>query len=191
MKLLILGAGGHGQAVAEAAELSGKYDEICFLDDSWPNRERAGDWKVAGNVSSLSGFGKGEWMVFPAVGNNKLRQAWVELIVQAGFDLANIVHPAAFVSPRAHLAEGIAVMAGAVVGPNAKVGLGCILNANCTVDHDAVLQDYAHLGVGVDIAGGVKVGKSVFLQAGSCASYFVEVPDCLVSAPGTAFSKQN
>ena len=35
--LLILGAGGFGLAVAEAAELTGQWDKIVFADDRWPD----------------------------------------------------------------------------------------------------------------------------------------------------------
>ena len=34
MKLIILGAGGYGQTVADIAEQSGEYEEIHFLDDN-------------------------------------------------------------------------------------------------------------------------------------------------------------
>jgi shikimate 5-dehydrogenase len=33
--LLIIGAGGHGKAVAEAALLSGEWQRIAFVDDRW------------------------------------------------------------------------------------------------------------------------------------------------------------
>lgn len=38
--LLILGAGGHGKVVAEAAIATGKWDEIAFLDDRFPTLEQ-------------------------------------------------------------------------------------------------------------------------------------------------------
>jgi len=34
-KLLIIGAGGHGLSVAEAAELSGAFEVVGFLDDAF------------------------------------------------------------------------------------------------------------------------------------------------------------
>ncbi|MDI9332840.1 MAG: hypothetical protein QM533_00535 [Cytophagales bacterium] len=33
---LVVGAGGHGRSVAEAAELSGQFEVVGFLDDSQP-----------------------------------------------------------------------------------------------------------------------------------------------------------
>ena len=34
MRLIILGAGGYGRTVADAAAQTGHYSEICFLDDA-------------------------------------------------------------------------------------------------------------------------------------------------------------
>lgn len=189
MKLIILGAGGHGQSVAEAAELSHKYDEILFLDDAWPKLKVVAGWKVVGAIGDFTQYAVEGSVAFVAVGNNTLRKTWTALVLESPIELINIIHPTAFVSPRAQLSRGIAVMAGAIVGTSARVGDGCIINANSTLDHDAQMDEYSHLGVGVHIAGGVKVGKQVFLQAGSCAGYYVSIPDGLIVAPGTIFNK--
>jgi hypothetical protein len=42
-KLLIIGAGGHGASVAEAAELSGPFEVVGFLDDALPVGRRVRD----------------------------------------------------------------------------------------------------------------------------------------------------
>jgi hypothetical protein len=39
-RLLVLGAGGHGHSVAEAADLSGQFEVVGFLDDATPVGER-------------------------------------------------------------------------------------------------------------------------------------------------------
>lgn len=183
--LLVLGAGGHGKAVAEAALLSGHWTKVLFLDDAWPQLQRSLGCEVIGTVADIgrcSGLCQG---AIAAVGNNKVREAWCLLIEQAAIPLASVVHSHAWVSPHATLGAGSAVMAGAVVGTGAVVGRAAIINANATVDHDAVLGDYAHLGVGVQLAGGVQIGGRAWLQAGSSAGYRVVVPDEAVFGPGT------
>lgn len=39
-RLLILGAGGFGQAVAEIAASLGQWQEIQFVDDCWKDKKR-------------------------------------------------------------------------------------------------------------------------------------------------------
>jgi UDP-3-O-[3-hydroxymyristoyl] glucosamine N-acyltransferase len=71
------------------------------------------------------------------------------------------------------------------VGTEAILGRGCVVNVNASVDHHCRLDDFAHLGVGVHLAGGVRVGASAWMQAGSSAGYRVEVPAGSVVLPGT------
>jgi sugar O-acyltransferase (sialic acid O-acetyltransferase NeuD family) len=183
--LLIIGAGGHGKAVAEAALLSGEWSRIAFADDRWPTLRETFGWPV---VSDVAGFVALEIHVagaIAAVGNNAVREQWGKVIRAAGLPLVTVVHPRAFVSPAACIGAGTAIMALAMVGVDATIGEGVIVNANATVDHDASLGDFAHLGVGVQLAGGVKIGTRAWLQAGCSAGYQVVVGDGVICAPGT------
>ncbi|GAA5444420.1 putative acetyltransferase EpsM [Microbulbifer sp. NBRC 101763] len=186
--LLILGAGGHGKAVAEAAMLSGKWQRVCFADDRWPELEESFGCPVIANSFTLAEVAGTVDAAIAAVGNNALREQWLATLQQAGFPLATIVHPAASVSVSAQLGAGSAVMALAMVGVDARIGCGAIVNAQATVDHDACLGEFAHLGVGVHLAGGVQVGAKAWLQAGCSAGYRVVIAEGEVLAPGTALT---
>ena len=186
--LVIIGAGMHGHAVAEAAELSGNWQEILFVDGRWPAVQEAAGRKVVSNLAGLSGLAANQAQAIAAVGNNALRASWVKAIEAAGLPLATVVHPAASVSPSATIEAGTAILAMSMVGASAYIGTGSILNAHSTADHDTHLDSYAHLGTGVHLAGGVKVGAGAWLQAGCCAGYGVVVPPGTVYPPGTALS---
>lgn len=71
------------------------------------------------------------------------------------------------------------------MGANATLGAGTIVNSHSTVDHDSILGDFAHLGVGVHLAGSAVIGKSAFLQAGTVGGYNVKVDDYSVCPAGT------
>jgi acetyltransferase-like isoleucine patch superfamily enzyme len=58
-------------------------------------------------------------------------------------------------------------MPGAVVGPYAALGPGCIVNTGATIDHDCRLGDFAHVAPGCNLAGSVTVGDGAFLGVGS------------------------
>lgn len=183
--LLILGAGGHGRAVAEAALLSGQWQSVRFLDDRWPELIELYGIAVVGKPDDLAVHAGAGSAAIAAVGNNALRERWCQLIEAAGLTLATVIHPRAFVSADAEVGSGVAVMAMAMVGVGAVLGRGAIVNANATVDHDAILGAFAHLGVGVQLAGGVKVGARAWLQAGCSAGYHVVVEDGALHASGT------
>jgi len=184
--LLILGAGGHGKSVAEAALLRGEWESVVFLDDAWPQVTDALGCKIVGRVADIGEVAASCQGAIAAVGNNVVREQWINLIEQSGIELVSVVHPKAWISPAASLGVGSAVMAGAVVGTVSQVGKGAIINANATVDHDVQMGDLSHIGVGVQLAGGVKIGARAWLQAGACCGYNVQVAEGELVLPGTA-----
>ncbi|KZZ30819.1 acetyltransferase, partial [Oleiphilus sp. HI0086] len=166
--LLIIGAGGHGQAVMDLAEITGEYSDIFFADDNAPSDEPVMGKEVVAKVEDVF---KGDIKVddvFVAIGNNSVRKQIVERLKVEGFNLTSLIHPQATVSRYAQVEAGVAIMAGAYVGTSAVVRTGVVINANATADHDCVLHEFSHLGVGVQLAGGVEVGAMAWLQAGSC-----------------------
>ena len=183
--LVIIGAGGHGKAVAEAALLSGEWQGVAFADDRWPELSETFGWPVVSDVAGVAALEIQVAGAIAAVGNNAVREQCVKAIHTAGLPLVTVVHPRACVSSAATIGAGVAIMALAMVGVDAVIGEAAIVNAHATVDHDASLGDFAHLGVGVQLAGGVKIGARAWLQAGCSAGYRVVVGDGVVCAPGT------
>lgn len=187
-KILIVGAGGHGRALAESIELAGNYEIAGFLDDAYAGVTAVWNYPVLGTTHDLSVFTRYAGSLVVAIGNNQVRKTVFERAKAAGFSMPSIVHPAAVVSRRAVMGEGCCVMAGSVVGTEAVLGQGCVVNVNASVDHHCQLGDFAYLGTGVQLAGGVRVGALAWMQAGSSAGYRVEVPDGAVVPPGVGLS---
>jgi len=140
--LLILGAGGHGRTLYETARLLG-YKDIVFLDDNTSACQEINQL-IIGKISELQlHIGKVSHVAI-GIGNNKVREQLYQQLLGLGIHPVTLIHPFAFVSPSATLAEGTVVLAGAVVGANAKLGLATIVNSHSTIDHDAILGDFAH-----------------------------------------------
>lgn len=187
-RLLVVGAGGHGRSVAEAAVLSGQYALAGFVDDGLAVGSPIGHISVLGSTADLSAYATLCDQVFVAIGNNSLRESLVTRLVALGFELATIIHPKAIVSPSAVMGKGCAVMAGAIVGTEAQLGLGVIANCGSVVDHHAKVHDFGHLGVNACMAGGAVLGRKAWMQAGSALGYGANVPAETVLAPGGVFA---
>jgi UDP-3-O-[3-hydroxymyristoyl] glucosamine N-acyltransferase len=67
-------------------------------------------------------------------------------------------------------------MAGALVGTEAKLGIGVVVNSGAVVDHHGVVEDFGHLGVNACMAGGSFLGRGAWMQAGSALAYGVSIP---------------
>lgn len=173
MRLIIIGAGGHGQVVADVAAQTGKYNDIIFLDD-------AANCAV-GPCSSYEKYIDDTTEFYVAFGNNTGRLAWIEKLITAGAKLAVIVHPTAYVSPRAVLGGGTSILPNAIVNTDVVVGKGCIINIGAIVDHRTVLEDGVHLAPGAivkaenHIAACNKVESGEVIEARSSFSRGMEV----------------
>lgn len=112
MKLIILGAGGYGQTIADIAEQLGY--EVSFLDD---NSDKSKDtlYKAMDTFANFSRYICDDICFYPAFGNNEVRVAWLERLTKAGCDIPTIIHPTAYVSPKARVFPGTAILPGAIV----------------------------------------------------------------------------
>ena len=76
--------------------------------------------------------------MYPAFGNNAGRIQWENKILDAGITLATIIHPLAYVSPRAEIAAGCVIMPYAVVKTGTILQKACIVKIGALVDHSSV-----------------------------------------------------
>ena len=187
-RVIVIGAGGHGRSVAEAILLLGRDELVGFVDDGADPNAKVWTYPILGRTDSLHTLRALADTVVVAIGNNAVREKLHSRVRDGGFELLNVIHPAAFVSPTATLGAGCAVMAGAVVGTEAKLGEGVIVNCGATVDHHCRVDAFGHLGVNACMAGGSVLGHRARMQAGSALGYGVQVERDAVLAPGQARS---
>ena len=186
--LLVLGAGGHGKVVAEAAQTMKCFDIIAFLDDACNGHTIAG-YKVIGKWEDAFAL-RGEFPhAIVAVGNSFVRLAWHARLLQEGFTVASIIHAGAIVSPSAVTEAGCALMAGSVVNACSRIETGSILNTGSTVDHDCVLHEGVHISPGAHLGGNVTVGaRSWICMGASIINNICVGKDCILAAGGTLTS---
>ena len=170
-KLLILGAGGFGQTIAEVAELLDNWENISFVDDRWPEQQWLGCYPIVSNIQNLSLIKQQDFEAIIAVGNNQIRQKWQQLLIELGMPLTTIIHPHAVISPSAKIGRGVSIMAGCIVGTKTVIHDGVILNIGTLLDHDVIIEDFCHLSVGVKVAGGKRISQQTFLEVGTIISH--------------------
>ncbi|MHB8130248.1 MAG: NeuD/PglB/VioB family sugar acetyltransferase [Mobilitalea sp.] len=164
-KLLIIGASGHGKAVAEIAIKMNRWTQVVFLDDD-KSLSSAMKIDVIGTSRDVLQYIK-EYDIFIAIGNNEIREKLLTELETAGASIPILIHPSAIIGEEVEIEAGTVIMAGVVINCCSRIGKGCIINTSATVDHDNVIESYVHLSPGVHLAGAVKVGKSVWLGIGS------------------------
>ena len=153
-RLVILGSGGYGRTVYDVAEQIGY--SITVLDDS--DREHP--------LDSFSHYISDDIEFIPAFGNNEFRLEWLERIEKAGGNPATLVHPSAYVSPKACVSNGCVILPGAIINTGTRIGKGCIINLGATVDHDVIIEDGAHLCVRSIVQGENRISRCEKIEAG-------------------------
>jgi sugar O-acyltransferase (sialic acid O-acetyltransferase NeuD family) len=184
-RLLIIGAGGHGVVVAEAAADTGRWQEILFLDDN-ASSDSVLEFPVAGTVDQLAEFATDDTEVVVAIGDNRKRLEICSEVLADEFSLATVVHPSVCVSNSASVSPGTVMCAGVIVNARARVGQGCIVNTAATVDHDCVIGDGAHISPGANLAGEVTVGECSWVGIGSSIREGVRIGSDAIVGAGAA-----
>lgn len=192
MKIVVMGASGHGQVVADILFqmwTKGREMELLgFLDD---------DPKLTGTrILGLPVLGKLADLpatphdcVILGIGDNAVRAKLYAELTQARKRFATAIHPSAILAPDVVIGAGAALAAGAIANPGARVGENAILNTGASIDHHCVLGAHCHVAPGVHLAGHVNVGEGAFVGIGACAVQGVQIGAWSVVGAGAAVTQ--
>ncbi|MFC6099474.1 PglD-related sugar-binding protein [Olivibacter domesticus] len=144
--LLLYGKGGHSVVLQDCAKRLG-YSVVGFFDEQHPY--------VPTYLSTIP--------LLIAIGAPSIRKRVAEHCYAHSF--MSLIHPSATVAENVEIGEGSVVLAGAVIQPGAKIGKHVIINANVTIDHDAIVKDYVTTYPGVYIGAGATVEDGVLIHS--------------------------
>lgn len=161
-KLYILGSGGHGKVVSDAARKMNKWEEIFFLDDLSVGKSILGI-SVKDKISNAVHYKQENTEFIVAIGNNKIRNNIHNSLVEKGCKIAIVIHPFTSIGQGVKIGQGTVIMAGVIINPSTKIGNSCIINTASSIDHDCSIGDFVHLSPGVRVAGFVEIGKNSWL----------------------------
>lgn len=185
--VVIIGAGGFAREVAWLIEEINKKNEqwniLGFIDDNTENIEKSlNGYKIIGNTDYLNEMNKNIYAVI-AIGNGKIRKKVVEKLKKRKFGI--LIHPNVSISDSISIGEGSIICSGNILTVNINIGKHVIINLDCTIGHDAVIENFSTflpgtnlsgetiveecstLGTGSTVIQGVKIGKNVMVGAGA------------------------
>lgn len=166
MNIVVLGAGGHARSVCDVLLAGGEHRIIGLVDGQATQGFFSLPLLGGDEILALLRQEERAQGAFVAIGSNAVRKKLYSRLRELGFYMVSAISPNAHVSPYATVGPGTAVMNGVVIGPCARVGEGCIINTNASIDHDDEIGDYSHIAPGAALSGGVIVGAGAFLGTG-------------------------
>ena len=169
---VVLGAGGHAFVLLEALSASGRRLPKAFLDsdENLQGKRLMGVPVLGGDdlLHQLAEQGVEAFIVGAgSSASTHLRQRLFEHASSCGLVPMSITHPTALVSPSAERGEGCQLLAHCVLNTNCKVGRNVIVNTAAIVEHDCIVADHVHVATGALLAGGVSVGTGAHIGVGA------------------------
>lgn len=191
--LILLGAGGHAKVLlALVREAGWTVRGVCD-----PGLAQAGiaTWlgvPVMGGDEALDSVRPDECGLLHGIGQlvgQSLRRTLYERMRERGFRFPAVVHPTAWVAPDVSLAEGVQIMAGAILQPDCLIGENTIINTRAVIDHDCVVGRHVHVAPAATLCGGVCIGDRVFVGSGATLIQGLRVGADAVIGAGTTLRR--
>lgn len=190
--VILLGAGGHAKVLLDALMhadivVKGIVDPVLAGTSTL--------WRgisVIGNDNDLLKLKPSQVILVNGTGSlpsNSLRQQLFSRFTQAGFEFMNVIHPSALIGAGVELAEGVQVMAGAIIQSDTTIGNNSIINTGALVDHDCTIGCDVHIAPGAVISGGVKVGNGAHIGTGASIIQGVAIGEGAVVGAGSVVVK--
>ncbi len=169
-RVLIVGAGGHAQVVADILLCAHNAGEpirpIGYLDDNPDLIDQVLlGLPVLGQIGDVAAIAHDTLIV--AVGHNHTRQRLFEQLQRQGESFAIARHPSAIVAADVTTGPGSMICAGVIINPGTSIGPNVILNTACTVDHHNQIGAHVHIAPGSHLGGNVRVGEGALIGIGA------------------------
>ncbi|HET7235932.1 MAG TPA: acetyltransferase [Actinomycetota bacterium] len=165
VRLLIAGAGGFAREVAWLVDDINRthptWELVGFLD-----RESGASLRGLPVVGIDGVGGLGADAAITAVGDARLRRRLVAEVETLGLPFPTLVHPSVHADVSLQLGAGTVVCAGNLLTVDISVGAHVVVNLDCSIGHDTVIEDFVTLSPGCHLSGRTSIGRGAFLGTG-------------------------
>lgn len=165
--LLIIGARGWGREVFDIAQACIAAGEMLkvkgFLDDKSSALDNYPNYPPI--VSSVESYDIQPDDVFIcALGDVNYKRIYAEKILAKGGKFITLIHPTAIIGNNAKIGVGCVVGAYANISCDTRLGDFVTLSIKAGMGHDSTVGDYCHIGGLTNISGFVTIGNNVTIH---------------------------
>ncbi len=187
--MIIIGYSGHAFVVYAILSAAGK-KVIGYCDESIKEKNPF-NLSYFGSETSETAISKlSSHSFFISIGNNKIRSKVYYDLHKKGLLPVNAVHPSAIIDTTVKIqSNGTMIAAGVIINPLVTIGNGVICNTGCVIEHECVVEDFAHIGPGAILCGNVHVGQYTFIGAGAVVKQGIKIGSNVIVGAGAVVVK--
>jgi len=165
--ILLIGAKGVAKRVLDAIEEQGLYSKIAILD-GYVDYDSVYSYPIIGKSDELEEHKKDFSHALVCIADTSTRSHYLQRVLDAGFEVPNIIHPRAYVSKSVEMGIGVIINAMAAVQAGTLLGNGCLVETGVVVEHDNKLGECVTIAPGASTMGFVKIGDKTFVGGAAC-----------------------
>lgn len=176
--MIIIGAGNVGGYLSYNIDELGDYDVIGFLDDDSRKHDTFQyGRKVLGNSSLLEQFAKDEMLnVIVGISSPEAKFRMVERIRRYDYiKFPNLIAKNVWLSRNIELGHGVILYPGVSINYETRIENFVIMNMNCAIGHNCIIEQYSTLAPGVNLAGFTHLKQKVELGIGVSTKQNIQI----------------
>lgn len=190
--MLIIGAKGFAREVLEVLHQDNRTEGLAFYDDVSTDLPDLihGQFPVLRSLEEAKArFSKDPRFVL-GIGIPALRRKLYDKFIAIGGEVSSTVSPFARIGHYGNtIAEGCNVMTGAVLTTGVYVEKGTLINLNCTIGHETVIEEFVELSPGTNISGNCYIGADTFIGTNATILPKIRIGRQVVIAAGAVVTK--
>lgn len=190
-KLLIWGTGTLGMEALECALASKQFSRIDFLEPIQKKSRRIPIYMSVYQESdvNLFAFLRAYDEVIAASSDHELRNQMNRILRSYCIPQALLIHPAAVISPFAHIDKGCILLANTVIGAQVSIQEGSVVYPNVVLKQGCCLEKGVSIKDGSMLGLSVRIQKNAEIEAGCILNDQVVIADETIVKAGSIIEK--
>lgn len=191
--IVIFGAGGFGREIQWLIErinnCNKEWNILGYVDDGIQKDTDIDGYKILGGKQFLNNCVQ-KLAVVVAIGNVNIREKVIkDLCANDYLSFPNLVDPSVFISNRVRMGRGNIICAGTIITVDIVIGDFNIVNLDCTIGHDVMMNSFVTVYPSVNISGCAKIGSATEIGTGTQIIQGIEITDHVIIGAGSVVVK--
>ena len=192
--IAIFGVGGFGREVLalikDINKVKPTWNIVGFFDDGYEKGVMVNGYSNLGKTEELNNW-KTPISLAVSIGSPGIKKKILDKITNPLVDYPTLIHPSVWIGDKefVEIGRGCIICAGVMITTNVEIKDFVILNLQCTVGHDTVINSNAAFMPSVNISGEVNIGEGVYVGTGAKIINQIEIGEYTIVGAGAVVAK--